>query len=161
VFSCLAALLPYRSVKHGYYWDAESALMLLGVRYYGAYVGRFWSLDPMKDRENWYQYAYNNPVRYIDPCGTTPAIIVECLLSPWCRAVLACIAMAFAMGLGDFIAQLLSGVCCNWCMIGCSALCGCVIGIPFSDVRLLSRILPFLGPFFHICRQCCIKALHC
>ena len=123
---------PFRYVgKHGYYWDAESALMLLGVRYYGAYVGRFWSLDPMKDRENWYQYAYNNPIRYIDPCGTTPTIIVECLLSPWCRAVLACI----AMGLGDFIAQLSSGACCNWCMIGCSALCGCVIGIPFFDAR--------------------------
>jgi uncharacterized protein RhaS with RHS repeats len=28
---------PFRYVgKHGYYWDTESALMLLGVRYYSA-----------------------------------------------------------------------------------------------------------------------------
>ena len=54
---------PFKYVgKHGYYWDAESALMLLGVRYYGANIGRFLNLDPMKDDKNWFLYCDNNPV---------------------------------------------------------------------------------------------------
>jgi len=61
---------PFKYVgKHGYYLDTESALMLLGVRCYNAEVGRFVSLDPIKDGKNWYRYVSNNPCNYIDPTG--------------------------------------------------------------------------------------------
>jgi RHS repeat-associated protein len=53
----------------GYYADNDNGLMLLGARYYGSGVGRFWSVDPAKDGRNWYQYANNNPVIRVDPKG--------------------------------------------------------------------------------------------
>lgn len=37
--------------KHGYYLDTQSALMLLGVRYYDANIGRLWSTDPAKEND--------------------------------------------------------------------------------------------------------------
>jgi len=43
--------------------------MLLGVRYYSPEIGRFWSLDPIRDGLNWYQYAVSNPVNFTDPKG--------------------------------------------------------------------------------------------
>jgi len=62
---------PFRYVgKYGYYLDTQSALMLLGVRYYSASIGRFWSLDPIKDGVNWYVYVANIPTGLIDPQGT-------------------------------------------------------------------------------------------
>jgi RHS repeat-associated protein len=61
---------PFKYVgKYGYYLDAQSSLMLLGVRYYNAEVGRFVSLDPIKDGKNWYRYVGNNPIQWIDPTG--------------------------------------------------------------------------------------------
>jgi hypothetical protein len=45
--------------------------MLLGARYYGAGVGRFWSVDPIRDDSNWYIYPANNPVSFVDPSGMT------------------------------------------------------------------------------------------
>ncbi len=61
---------PYRYVgKQGYYLDTESALMLLGVRYYDASTGRLASLDPIHSEINWYTYANLNPLIMIDPEG--------------------------------------------------------------------------------------------
>ena len=61
---------PFKYVgKHGYYLDTESALMLLGVRYYGAEISRFISLDPIQSERNWYVYTSNNPVGAVDPVG--------------------------------------------------------------------------------------------
>jgi len=81
---------PFRYVgKHGYYLDTESALMLLGVRYYGAFNGFFLSRDLMEGYS--YTYAADNPVRWIDPQGlqttappvteppvTKPSPVMEC-----------------------------------------------------------------------------------
>jgi RHS repeat-associated protein len=53
----------------GYYSDKESGLKLLGVRYYDSQIGKFWSLDPIKEGRNWYGYANSNPVQNIDPTG--------------------------------------------------------------------------------------------
>jgi RHS repeat-associated protein len=59
---------PFKYVgKHGYYWDTESALMLLGVRYYSATNGLFLSRDLIEGYG--YVYADNKPTKYIDPAG--------------------------------------------------------------------------------------------
>ena len=69
---------PFRYVgKHGYYLDTQSALMLLGVRYYSAEIGRFSSLDPMAKGLNWYQYP-NNPIKNIDPTGLQVEYCPKC-----------------------------------------------------------------------------------
>ena len=61
---------PFRYVgKHGYYLDTQSALMLLGVRYYTSAQGRFLNSDPLRDGLNWYAYVQNNPVDSVDPTG--------------------------------------------------------------------------------------------
>jgi len=79
---------PFKYVgKHGYYLDTESALMLLGVRYYGNKTGRFVSLDPFKDEQNWYLYAKNNPIVYFDPSGLQAgvgegAIVIIVIVDP-------------------------------------------------------------------------------
>ncbi len=58
--------------------DPESAWMYFGARYYRNVVGRFTSVDPFSREERaltrpqlWsrYQYASNNPLKYIDPDG--------------------------------------------------------------------------------------------
>ena len=38
-------------------------------RYYSPSIGRFITEDPVQDEMNWYVYAGNNPIRYIDPNG--------------------------------------------------------------------------------------------
>jgi len=68
---------PFKYVgKHGYYLDTESALMLLGVRYYGNRIGRFISLDPIMEGLNWYSYVGSNPVKNTDPCGAGVGVII-------------------------------------------------------------------------------------
>jgi len=72
---------PFRYVgKHGYYWDTESALMLLGVRYYENKIGRFINLDPIMERLNWYSYASSNPLKNIDPCGTEARVVIPVII---------------------------------------------------------------------------------
>jgi len=59
---------PFRYVgKHGYYLDTESALMLLGVRYYSATNGLFLSRDLIEGYG--YSYAADNPMRWTDLTG--------------------------------------------------------------------------------------------
>ena len=66
---------PFKYVgKYGYYLDTQSSLMLLGVRYYGMSIGRFVSLDPLRDGMNWYVYGSLNPSNHIDPTGKTVKI---------------------------------------------------------------------------------------
>ena len=59
---------PFKYVgKHGYYSDTESALMLLGMRYYSAANGLFLSRDLIEGYG--YSYAADNPARWMDPQG--------------------------------------------------------------------------------------------
>jgi RHS repeat-associated protein len=53
----------------GYEREADSGLMHLGFRYYDPSLGRFISQDPIGDGDNWYIYAGNDPVNYVDPLG--------------------------------------------------------------------------------------------
>ncbi len=78
---------PFRYVgAFGYYEDKDSGLMLLSVRYYNANFGRFLSLDPMRDGQNWYEYANNCPTLLVDPSGMRPIfgpifgyIVIACI----------------------------------------------------------------------------------
>ena len=49
--------------------DEKSKLQYTGARYYDQDMGRFTTVDPIKDGLNHYVYANNNPLKYIDPSG--------------------------------------------------------------------------------------------
>ena len=53
----------------GEYFDDETGLIYLRNRYYDPTIGRFITEDPIRDGENWYVYAGNNPVNFVDPWG--------------------------------------------------------------------------------------------
>jgi len=44
----------------------ETGLQYFGARYYSPNSGRFLNSDPAKDGVNWYRYANNNPLMYVD-----------------------------------------------------------------------------------------------
>ena len=50
-------------------WEADVGLYHMGARPYDPYIGRFTQRDPIGDGLNWYAYAYNNPMKYVDPTG--------------------------------------------------------------------------------------------
>jgi RHS repeat-associated protein len=50
-------------------YDGDSGLYYFNARWYEADLGRFISEDPARDGGNWYVYAGNNPLRYVDPSG--------------------------------------------------------------------------------------------
>ncbi|MDZ4287393.1 MAG: RHS repeat-associated core domain-containing protein, partial [Prosthecobacter sp.] len=56
----------------------EGSLYQMGLRYYDPVTARFLSRDPLPpdlttpESLNPYQYAYNNPLAYLDPEGTSP-----------------------------------------------------------------------------------------
>ncbi len=47
----------------------STGLYYYGARFYDPEIGRFISVDPIRDGLNWYVYASNNPLRYVDPTG--------------------------------------------------------------------------------------------
>jgi len=47
----------------------ETGLQYFGARYYNPSTARFWNPDPVKDGVNWFVYANNNPLKYVDPDG--------------------------------------------------------------------------------------------
>jgi len=56
----------------GEYFDTETGNIYLRARYYAPNVGRFISEDPIRYGTNWYIYANNNPLRFIEPWGLAP-----------------------------------------------------------------------------------------
>jgi hypothetical protein len=45
---------------------------LIGARWYDPEIGRFISVDPAEDGENWYGYCGGDPVNWVDPDGKMP-----------------------------------------------------------------------------------------
>ena len=61
-----------RNTPFGYcgeYVDSESGNVYLRNRYYNSSTGRFITEDLAQDGLNWYVYAGNNPVSFVDPSG--------------------------------------------------------------------------------------------
>ena len=65
--------------------DPDLAGPYFGARYYGSKIGRFTTVDPYLDQQaalvdpqQWNRYAYgrNNPLKFVDPDGRHPIIIV-------------------------------------------------------------------------------------
>ena len=76
---------PERKLFTGHERDAETALDYFGARYYRADLGRFATVDPelnikgaLLDPQRWNRYAYvtNNPLKYTDPDGKNPLLIM-------------------------------------------------------------------------------------
>lgn len=49
--------------------DEDTGLYYYNARWYDPNLGRFITEDPIKDGNNWYIYASNNPIMRIDPTG--------------------------------------------------------------------------------------------
>ena len=59
----------------GEYTDAETGYVYLRARYYDPEMGRFLSEDPVRDGMNWYVYAGNNPIMFVDPLGLEKIVV--------------------------------------------------------------------------------------
>ena len=58
-------------------YESDVKLYYFAARYYDPYIGRFTQRDPAGDGINWYAYAYNNPLGFIDPLGLRPVNDLE------------------------------------------------------------------------------------
>lgn len=56
-------------LANGKEYDESIGLYFHGARYYDAEMGRYISLDPARDGVNYYVYANNAPLNYVDPLG--------------------------------------------------------------------------------------------
>jgi RHS repeat-associated protein len=54
----------------------NTGLDYFGARYYDPEVGRFISVDPAKDGGNWYEYCYDNPLKFYDPTGCSGILTI-------------------------------------------------------------------------------------
>jgi len=73
--------------------------MLLGARYYASAVGRFVTVDPVREGGNWYGYSGNNPICLIDPSGfaAEPAPLAPSVPSPAVTPAQGCILVCGAI----------------------------------------------------------------
>ncbi len=64
-------------------FDPSTGLSYMGARYYNPVLGRFMGVDPAPGNVgdlhsfNRYAYANNNPYKFVDPDGRSPALAIE------------------------------------------------------------------------------------
>ena len=61
----------------GHERDSAVGLDCMHARYYGGNNARFISVDRVGDGANWYVYANNNPLRYVDANGEAPGDVAR------------------------------------------------------------------------------------
>lgn len=57
--------------------DTDTGLYYYNARWYDPQLGRFITEDPIRDGVNWFVYVNNNPLKFIDPSGLNPQILIE------------------------------------------------------------------------------------
>ena len=62
-------------------YESDVKLYYFAARYYDPHIGRFTQRDPAGDGVNWYAYANNNPLRFIDPLGLASRLATEAELT--------------------------------------------------------------------------------
>ena len=58
-------------------YESDVKLYYFAARYYDPYIGRFTQRDPAGDGINWYAYAYNNPLGFVDPTGLASRLATQ------------------------------------------------------------------------------------
>jgi len=75
VYACVRTSSGMATTKHkfvgalGHPSDDETGLIYMRARHYDPVCGRFVSEDPGRDGANWFAYASDNPVNYVDSSG--------------------------------------------------------------------------------------------
>ena len=59
----------------GHFFDPVLGIYYARARMYDAANRRFMAQDPIKDGWNWFAYANNNPIKYVDPTGLYIVIV--------------------------------------------------------------------------------------
>ncbi|MDC7125792.1 MAG: RHS repeat-associated core domain-containing protein [Spirochaetales bacterium] len=54
-----------------------SGLYYYNARWYDPNIGRFTTEDPIRSGLNWYAYANNNPLKFVDPTGLEFVVTIE------------------------------------------------------------------------------------
>jgi len=62
--------------------ELDSDLYYFNARYYDSNLGKFTSVDPIKDNPA-YSYVSNNPMNYVDPTGKTKNAVIVANLDQW------------------------------------------------------------------------------
>ncbi|MCL6591884.1 MAG: N-acetylmuramoyl-L-alanine amidase [Firmicutes bacterium] len=61
---------PYHDMSFtGKFLEPEIGLIYFGGRWYEPGIGRWVTVDPAEDGENWYEYCRDNPIKYFDSDG--------------------------------------------------------------------------------------------
>ena len=86
-----AGTVPTELGFTGHVNDPDTGLVYMQQRYYDPFAARFMSVDPITTDANTgngfnlYEYANNNPYRYVDPYGRDPWFKRKTLGSKRCR----------------------------------------------------------------------------
>jgi RHS repeat-associated protein len=108
-------------------YDPDTVLVRFGARDYDAETGRFTQKDPAQfgGGSNFYAYAANDPINYVDPAGESP-ILVAILVGAGIGA--------FENAALSFATQALSRGCVDWGEVGREAAVGGLFGAALGGV---------------------------
>ena len=84
-------------------YESDVKLYYFAARYYDPHIGRFTQRDPAGDGVNWYAYANNNPLRFIDPLGLASRLATEAELETLREAAIFSFGVTNGAALMDFV----------------------------------------------------------